>query len=240
MDLEQLGSISVKDLARACADQTSRRHTPPREFDPCYELFRRAFSPSYSEDAWRAILDQYHKLVMYWLGQHTSEDTIQDVFLRFWQALRGDRSPFTARFPNTAAVIRYLKRCAISVRIEAGRKEERWHILWERLRDEAMVESILARAQFNQGRRDFDLKQFVLSRLKSEKEEAVFELTYYYALSPREIQAKRPDLFPRAETVRRIKENLLKRLRRDHELCKWWDEYVEDDAGGGNMLGSSV
>lgn len=229
MDLEQLGSCSIQDLARACAEQTSRRRVPPRDSDPCYELFRRAFAPCSEEDAWQAILDQYQKLVSYWLGQHANEDTIQEVFLRFWQAQRGAASSFAARFPNTGAVMGYLRKCTISVRIEAGRKENRWHILWETLHDRALVELILARAQSDQGHSDFDLKQLVLSRLKNERERVVFELTYYYGLPPREIQAMRPDLFLEARAVGRVKENLLKRLRRDQRLCEWWANYREND-----------
>ena len=241
MDPKRLDSCSTKDLARACAQQASRRRAPAREPAPCYELFCRAFAPSPDEDAWQAILNQYRRLVSHWLGQHASEDTIQDVFLRFWKAQQDAASSFTAHFSNIGAVMGYLKRCAVTVRIEAGREAERQHRLWERLRDASLVKLVLARAQAGREHTDSDYKQLMLSRLKDEKERAVFEGTYYYSLTPREIQAMRPDLFPDAKAVSRVKENLLKRLRRDRELEEYWNSHRgKSDSDGGKTACSPV
>jgi DNA-directed RNA polymerase specialized sigma subunit len=68
-----------------------------------------------------------------------------------------------------------------------------------------------------------DLKAQIRSRLKDERERVVFELSYHYGLPPREIYERRPELFTDAKEVSRIKENLLKRLRRDKSLREWWD-----------------
>ena len=217
-----MDTCSTEDLARACAQHSSRQRTPVCEPDPCYELFRRAFAPCPDDDAWQFILNQYWGLVSFWLGQHASEDTIQEVFLRLWKAQQGATPPFATRFPTIRAVMGYLKRCAIAVRIEAWREEERRQLLWERLRDATRLELVLAHTWPDQAHASFDCKQLILARLKDEAERVVFELTYYYDLTPAEIQAERTDLFPDVRTVHRIKENLLKRLRRDRELREWW------------------
>jgi DNA-directed RNA polymerase specialized sigma24 family protein len=241
VDDERLDSLATKDLAMACAQRISYQRTPARAFAPCYELFRRALAPSPDNDAWQAILNQYHRLVLLWLGQYASEDTVQEVFLRFWKAQQGAMSPFASRFPNIRAVMGYLKRCAIVVRTEAWREEEGRRILWLRLCDAAQVELVLARAQPDHGHAGFHFNQLVLSRLKDDRERAVFEGTYYHDLAPREIQAERPDLFPDVRAVHRVKENLLKRLRRDQELEEYWaNDYAEDDGDGGKTAGSPV
>jgi DNA-directed RNA polymerase specialized sigma24 family protein len=222
VDTEQPASFSTEDSARACAKQASRQQAPTRKPDPCYELFRCAFASPPDTDVWRAILDRYRKLVLHWLGQYAGEDAVQEVFLRFWQTQQNATSPFTARFPNIGAVMGYLKSCAAAVRIEAWRNEDRQRLLCEKLRAASSAELILARVRPNRGHTSFDFKQLVLSRLKGERERAVFEGTYYYDLAPRDIQAERPDLFPDVRMVYRVKDRLLRRLQRDRELWEFW------------------
>ncbi|MCP4541423.1 MAG: sigma-70 family RNA polymerase sigma factor [Chloroflexi bacterium] len=234
MNSQPLSSRSTTDLAHACAQQASRRHTSTPEFDFCYELFRRAFASLPDNIAWQAILNQYQRLITHWLGQHATEDAVQDVFIRFWKSQQG--AVFASRFSNIRTVMGYLKRCAVTVRIESGRAEEKRHKLAEKLSslaDEAQL--VAAQTPASQTHAEIDFKQFVLSKLKDEREQAVFELTYYYNLTPREIQAERPDLFPNARTVYRVKENLLKRLHRDPEFRERRGQSSETRADdGGN------
>ena len=241
MVTQQSNPCSVEALARACAQQASRQGTPAVEPDPCYELFRRAFDLPPDDSAWQAVLSQYHRLISYWLGQYGSEDTVQEVFVRFWKAQRAAAFSFTARFPNIGAVMGYLKRCALTVRFEAGREEERWRALQERLCDAMLVETILGHVVPDRSHEDFDYRPIVLARLADEREQAVFELAYRCDLAPREIQAERPDLFPDVRAVYRVKENLLKRLRRDPDLRQWWARCQRHTGEhGGNAAGSPV
>lgn len=239
-DPGQLPPYSVESLAQACAEQASRRGMPASGFDPCYELFRRALALPPDESAWQAILGQYSRLISYWLGQHSSEDAIQEVFLRFWKTQHAAGSLFVARFPNISTVMGYLKRCALAVRFEAWREEERRCLLWDRLRDAALVESVLELMRPDRGHESFDYRQLVLSRLVDEREHVVFELMYRYDLAPHEVQTERPDLFPDVRVVYRVKENLLKRLKRDRELRRWWAARQHRADGGGNSTGSPV
>ncbi len=238
---DQLDSRSTKDLARACAQQSSRPHASEREPGPCYELLRRAFAHPPDDAAWQAILNQYHKLVFHWLGPHASDDAVQEVFLRFWKAQKSASPTFITRFPNIKAVMGYLKRCAATVRIEARREEERRRKLWERLQDVTLVEQVLMRAKTNREHTDFDFKDLVQSKTQDEREHAVLELMYYHDLTSREVQAERPDLFPKVQVVYRVKENLLKRLRRDQELEQYWTiHHGKGSDNGGKTASLSI
>lgn len=228
---KQLADLSVGDLASGCAQQTSRRRRTPRTLDPCYELFRRACVLQ-CEDAWQAIIVQYRRLVLYWLGQHGDDDNCQEVFLRFWKGQQTNDSPFTTRFDNTSAIIGFLKACAATVRIEYWRKEEHNQKVRERLCD--ITHRDLTQAHSYQDGVESDLKSLVLAKLKNDQERALFELMYYYDLKPRDVQTEMPSLFPDTRTVYRVKENLLKRLRRDVEFQKWWTSRSSDDEHGGN------
>jgi len=212
-------SDSIEDLARACAKQAHHEGDTAQTSHPCYELFRRACEHPRNETAWQAILNQYHRLVRHWLDQHASDDHVQEVFLRFWKAQEEAKSPFTTRFPSIGAVMGYLKRCAVTVRIDAWREEKRRRALEERLWGDAEFDATHTSTRPG----THSLRTLVLSKLGSEEERVVFELTYYHDLPPRDIQAVRSDLFPNAQRIYRVKENLLKRLRRDPEIRGWLD-----------------
>jgi DNA-directed RNA polymerase specialized sigma24 family protein len=230
MPVESLDSCSTQDLAQACAQSASRRRASPHESDPCYELFRRALAPLPDQQAWEAILNQYHRLVRLWLGQYAEDDTLQETFARFWQAQTNTAESFAARFPDIKSVMGYLKSCALTVRFRAARAEARRHQLLEHLQDLAQTETASARLDRHESAgRERDLKAQVLARLKGERERVVFESSYHYDLPPREILQRRPGLFANVREVSRVKENLLKRLRRDKDLKKWW-------TGGGNSF----
>jgi hypothetical protein len=104
------------------------------------------------------------------------------------------------------------------VSIEAGRQEQARRLLEEKLRNAVHLELIIAQAQPTHGSGELAFKQLIRSKLKTKEEQVVFEAAYYYDLPPRDIQSQWPDLFPDAPSVYRIKENLLKRLRRDEDL----------------------
>jgi RNA polymerase sigma factor (sigma-70 family) len=232
MYINSLDTHSTQDLARACAEkQARRRRASSRESDPCYELFRRAFAPSPDQQAWQAILEQYERLVQHWLfpcatTQEALKDTTQDTFIRFWQGIKNKKPPFDARFSNTQDVMGYLKKCAITTRIRAAREADRRRKLQKRLMDSFQVDTLLSRTGRDEedAQRLADLKAQILPRLKDERERVVFELSYHDGLPPREIYEQRPELFADAKEVSRIKENLLKRLRRDKSLREWWDD----------------
>jgi DNA-directed RNA polymerase specialized sigma24 family protein len=222
MHVESLDSCSTQDLAQACAQSAGRQRASLHEPDPCYELFCRALAPLPDQGAWEAILNQYHRLVRLWLGQYAEDDTLQETFARFWRAQANTAESFTARFPNLKSVMGYLKSCALTVRFRAVRAEARRRRLLEHLQDRAQTEMASAHLdQHESAGREQEFKAQVLARLKGERERVVFESTYHYELPPREIYERHPGLFANVREVSRVKENLLKRLRRDQDLEKW-------------------
>ena len=220
--MSEWADVGISDLSRICGRHPSRAVDDVHAAGHCYELFRRAVVER-DEAAWRTVISDYRRLVLYWLGPHADEDTLQEVFLRFWQSQRHRGTSFTTRFPNIGAVMGYLKQCAVTVRIEAERAQERERRLRERVRQAAVLETVVVIEEDEYHRDDRpDIREAILSHVQSEEERVVFEETYRRGLTPREIQARRPDLFPTREAVYRVKENLLKRLRRDEELRKLW------------------
>jgi DNA-directed RNA polymerase specialized sigma24 family protein len=211
---------STGSVAQACAEQARGVRVSGDQADPCFELFRRAFSCPADQDAWNAILVKYERLIKTWLGGWDSEDAVQDVFLRFWRAQQGAEGEFGARFPNIRTVMGYLQRCAFAERFERGRAHKREQLLLERLQDDSCVDAVLgARRGHDPG--EAHLRDLLRGKLKTDFERIVFELSYEYGLAPRDIYAMHTDLFSSAQAVRRIKENLLKRLRRDAEIREW-------------------
>jgi DNA-directed RNA polymerase specialized sigma24 family protein len=222
---------STASVAQACAEQTREERVSGTRADPCFELFKRAFSNPADQDAWQAILAKYERLIKAWLGGWDSEDAVQDVFLRFWRAQQGAGGTFESRFPNIRAVMGYLQRCAFAERFERSRAYKREKLLLERLQGEPRVGEIVG-ALSGPDPSHVGLRELLRGKLKTDFERIVFELSYVYGLAPRDIYAMRTDLFGSAQAVGRVKENLLKRLRRDKEIREW--------VGGGKPGGSDV
>lgn len=231
---------STSSVARACAEQASRPSSPHGQADPCYELFRRAFCCPVDQDAWAAILVQYQRLIGLWLGRWISEDAVQDVFFRFWRAQQGAKGAFTCRFPNIRTVMGYLKRCAFAERFERDRAKKRQQQLLDRLQDDARVLEVpLARS--GPDPIEVHLRNMVRAKLKTDVERIVFELSYGYGLAPRDIYAMHAGLFSDVRAVCRVKENLIKRLRRDADIRAWLAVNPRSDAkDGGNPVKKTV
>jgi DNA-directed RNA polymerase specialized sigma24 family protein len=159
-------------------------------------------------------------LIKTWLGGWDSEDAVQDVFLRFWRAQQGAEGEFDTRFPNIRTVMGYLQRCAFAERFERSRAYKREQLLLERLRGDSRIDEILG-IQRGPDPAETYLRDLLRGKLKTDYERIVFELSYEYGLAPRDIYAMHKDLFSSAQAVCRVKENLLKRLRRDAEIREW-------------------
>ena len=209
--------LTTTELARACAKSAAQFHVMENQQDPCYELFCRAAASPSDDAAWEAIFNQYSRLVTHWLGEYAGEDSIQETFVRLWQSLR-QSADLSSHFPNIQAIMSYFKRCAISTRIDSFRKAEYQEFALEALGTASSMEMTLAHAQVEQTIDYQLLRELILSKLRNEKERVVFELTYDLGLSPREIQSKRPALFPNVQTIYHVKRNFLSRLQHDVEL----------------------
>jgi DNA-directed RNA polymerase specialized sigma24 family protein len=215
-------SSANADLARRCAQEQDRfRHGKKRDPWPCYELFRRALVQR-DQDAWEAIYQQFELLVQGWLG-HSDDGLVNASFERLWKAI--DPTKFE-QFPTLGNILAYLKRCSHSVAIEARRKvsQQRAHeVTLEALqrgpaaayKDEA--EAIL------EGIRTSQVFELASKRLTGEDERHVFRASFEWGMKPGEIHARWPHRFESTRQVYRIKENILRRLRRDLDLRALWD-----------------
>jgi DNA-directed RNA polymerase specialized sigma24 family protein len=204
-------ALNTPDLALRCREESAK---PPhqRPLAYCFELFRRAIVEA-DQLAWAALHAQYIRLVRSWLGNVADpESLVQETFARFSRAVRAER--FDA-FPNLTALLGYLRCTAISLRINEHRQRERERralMAWgaARLTDPAPDDTRAVALQ--------ELIDHVYSLLQGEQERLVFDLTYQFALPPREIVRRYPSHFTDVAEVNRIKERLKKRLQRDPRL----------------------
>ncbi len=146
------------------------------------------------------------------------DEEVAVVFGRFWQAVDADKF---ARFGSLAAVLRYLKMTAYSVRLDRTRTTGmvgNWLLLGDALcgapsRENMDMEEMVARRVDASG-----FWRTVRGLLTGEREVLVLYLSSMLGLSPREIQARHAGQFPDVAEVYRIKRNVLDRLRRAPEI----------------------
>jgi len=225
--------MPVVELARHCAEEMAR-YRRGQCSDPryCYELFRCALEEQ-DQEAWAAIYNQYHRLVSLWLGDvpGDADVLVNEAFERLWRALLPERF---ADFPTLGDILEYLKRCARCVAIDAGRREER----------RQAEEAALARMQEWGIETRWSLSDRVPNdivgdrlikcakgRLRSPEERLVFCASFEWNLRPKVIAERWSGVFASAREVSRIKERILRRLRRDEELRALLGI---DDQDGGN------
>jgi len=213
-------SLPVAELARRCAEEMARyrrgRFSDPRY---CYELLRCALAEQ-DEEAWAAVYRQYHGLVRCWLGDAPGDPDalVNEAFERLWRAIPPDRS---AEFPTLGSILEYLKRCARCVAIDASRREEReqaeetalarLHVLGaegKRRPSEQVLDAIVGE----------QLLECAMERLHGLGERLVFRASFEWDLRPGMIAERWPSVFASAREVSRIKERILRRLRRDEGI----------------------
>jgi DNA-directed RNA polymerase specialized sigma24 family protein len=212
--------MPVAELARRCAEEMAR-YRRGQCSDPhyCYELFRCALVER-DEEAWAAVYSQYHRLVCRWLGDAPGDldGLVNETFERLWRAIPPDHF---AEFPTLGRILEYLKRCAQCTAIDARRREERTQA----------EEAALARMQLvgTEGKRSpseqaldaiagEQLIKCATERLHGPGEQLVFRASFEWNLRPGTIAERWSDIFASAREVSRIKERILRRLRRDEGL----------------------
>src|SRR5688572_209949 len=108
--------MSLAELAGACREETNKfLRGEPRNDQFCFEIFERAIARR-DQDAWESVIVQYRGIVVAYVGQHSAAAMVPEddqfwvarAFQRFWMALSPDRF---ARFPDLAALLKYLKMC---------------------------------------------------------------------------------------------------------------------------------
>jgi hypothetical protein len=217
-------STDYDPAAALCAD--CARTSEQLRGDPGagHELFRRALCAR-DQQAWSALYVQYRGLVMSWVRQHPAARFDQDddywisrAFERLWTAVGPERF---AQFPTLASVLQYLKLCVHSVLVDERRAERAVNGPTPPV-DLAAAEHLpaggdIAASVLDRVSHDA-LFRAVVAEATDEAEQTVLVLSFARDLRPREIYARRPDLYPTVDDVYRVKRNLIDRLRRSPQI----------------------
>jgi RNA polymerase sigma factor (sigma-70 family) len=223
---EEPQSLSLANVALRCQSETARFYKRRADHDPhyCFELFRRAIQDR-DQRAWEYICAQYERQVTRWVLKHPAfastgeeaQDFVYEAFTKMWRAVTPDRF---SEFPTLSRLLRYLQMCASgaivdSVRANAkagidaqsGELAGEFHPGSQRTADRAL----------DQVQRETFWKA-IGRRLRTEKERHVVYGSFVLGLPPRDVYALYTDVFHDVNEVRRTKENVLARLRRDDTL----------------------
>jgi RNA polymerase sigma factor (sigma-70 family) len=224
--------LSVDVIAAGCRDEARRPRREERGY--CFELFRRALDEG-SQPAWQAIAAQYNNLILDWV--HAAgppdpaevEDAAREALERFWRTLAGRGEPVASRFAHTGALLKYLQQCAVSTVLDRRRREGRSARLTARLQAYEGLAPPLAGPEEAAVERAERAEQVARVRawvaaVGDPAEQRVIRLSFADGLTPAEIAARFPAEFADAQSVRQIKERVLRRARR---------ALLEGDSGAG-------
>jgi len=218
--------LSLSSLAHLCRKETDRFFNRGDYDDRyCRELFRRAIQGR-DELAWEILTEQYSALVKSWIQRHPSfvladeekEFFVNRTFDNFWYAFSRDPNKLS-KFRNLKSLLQYLKLCTNSAVKEYVSRQMRPQGIplssTPVLSIADPVDPVVEAEEKLQARK---IWQYVVSVLKSDQEKIVAEEFLIYDLKPREIFARHGASFSDVGQVRRVKENLMARLRRDRQL----------------------
>ncbi len=224
-DFKDLHELNLMILSRRCAEESDlffRREA----YDPryCFEIFKRAIFAR-EKLAWERVYDQYKPQVTGWVHRHSAFHSsgeeisyfVNRAFEKFWTAIPARRFD---NFPDLKSLLRYLQLCVHSVILDHTRTMERLKID-QRVSLEAAERPGNLPAMQGPSMKNIESEElwdWLLARLKSEKEQRLIYGSFVLALKPRELLEEFPNTFDDIKEIYRIKENVLARFRRDPEL----------------------
>jgi hypothetical protein len=224
--------FTIAGLAHRCRQETDLFYRRLENDDRyCFELFRRAIEYK-NEQAWNLVIQQYSRQVASWVRRHemysaTDESVdyfVNKAFFNFWRAFSRDAHKLQ-RFNTLKALLRYLQLCAHTSLKEYVQRRMSPDLtansrIFEWTPDDSANPSkkVEGRAQAEY------VWQHVLDRVKNEQERIIAEAYLIYDMKPREIFRTHADTFDSVDRVRRVKDNLLARLRRDKQLLSLMEQ----------------
>ncbi|MBV7327635.1 sigma-70 family RNA polymerase sigma factor [Chloroflexi bacterium TSY] len=219
MKTDILELLTIAELAENCQIETekSRKNQP---HTPCYclELFRRGIIDK-NQIAWHAVENQYHRLIQSCIGKHVNqEDLIQEVWYRLIRKFTQEGPPDFSDLRNLHA---YISRISINIVIDDGRKHER-----EERRIPQLTQEIQSRTQTDEEAKiDMqDLKAYIREKLTEPMEKSLFQLIFEFGLSPQQIVEQHPYICPSIKEINKIRERIVKRLRRDPNVRRYFED----------------
>jgi RNA polymerase sigma factor (sigma-70 family) len=192
----------------------------------CFELFRRAIEKAENQ-AWQALKAQYDSLIHHWiigfsrgvpLRLQDREDLVQDTWIYFHRALKKYHISLGKHFEHVGALLKYLNNCAYTATMKHWKRRQKARRLQQKLEKlapkvtSAPEEGSLTRL-FRQERLA-GLKTWCEQYMTDPQEQVVFDCTFKKDLKPKQIVEAYPEMFPNAKAVSRIKEKLIKRIKR--------------------------
>lgn len=222
-DTDALAEMELSRLMEHCAAESERFYRgQPHDTRFSYELFRRALVER-DEAAWEQLYHHYSGLVEGWIRRcgaftssgENSEYFVVGAFAKFWRAITPERF---AAFPTLASLLHYLQLCATSVVIDSVRTQSWSGILLE---EAIALERDPLTAPDEEALSRIDREEFwkvIDAQLHNESERVVVYGSFVLGLTPRAIQARRPDLFASVHEIYNIKRNVLGRLSRNQQL----------------------
>ncbi|MEM7131533.1 MAG: sigma-70 family RNA polymerase sigma factor [Chloroflexota bacterium] len=212
-------ALSISELAEMCRIETDKsRENQPHSPRYCLELLRLGMVDG-CQSAWYAIENQYKKLIQSRITTKVGqEDLIQDVWIQLIKRFK-DGIP---DFPTLPSLHAYIARTATNLVIDAVRKNER-----EERRVAQLEQEIQSRGEVDEeSQLDMEeLKKYIREKLVVPPEKLLFQLLFEVGLTPKEIVEEHPNDFPSVQEVNKIRERIIKRLRRDPKIHR----YLEDD-----------
>jgi hypothetical protein len=216
-----LARMDLAILAWHCAAENQHfYHGQPSDSSYAYELFRRALVER-DEVAWTYLYELYRTAVRRWVRKNAAFDAsgepidtlVGEAFARFWHAIPPTRF---GQFPGVHALLHYLQLCAGCVVIDSARAAARLSsaevVLLSDARQRAPDEVVLERMLSE------ELWRHIAGQLNGEAERVVVFDSFISGLKPRDICARRRDLFASVREVYSVKHNVLARLSRDQGL----------------------
>lgn len=207
--------LPVSEIALACQHENQRfLNDLEHNVQYCFELFRRAIILAH-EEAWSAVYDCFGGQVHRWVTSHPSfyycqEDVdyfVNMSFAKFWQAVTPEKFP---KFSTLGHLLQYLKTCVAGAITDHIRQMEK-HKKLELNTTETLPEDLILQ-QMTQD----EVWQWVQSQLNDSRERLVIRQKFLFAMTPRDIYADYPDMFPKGvDEIYRILENILRRLQRN-------------------------
>ncbi len=189
--------------------------------DDSYELFRRAIVDR-DEEAWTVIVSRYRNLMILWAGrcqtrygvQESKEDLADRALARAWTAFAPERF---AAFPNTHALLAYIRTCVTTTAIDAARSQAAFARVL-RPAEWYGVATVEQTALENLGRNEF--WQAINKVAMGQAEWIALVERFVLDLPPRTIQERHPTLFHDVTFVYAAIRNACNRLRRNQDFCR--------------------
>lgn len=225
-DSADFTALTLAGIAHRCSQET-RLFFRRQDNDPrfCYELFRRAIVEA-NQEALTCLYSQYLPLVAGWVEHHpaypaTGEEVdyfVNRAFEKLWHAVTPAKF---GRFGDLKALLHYLKLCTNSAIVDFNRSRE-IAVLEEGSDSEELriapapgniEEDTVARVDRSH------FWRLIGARLNNDKEWAAIYGSFVVGMKPADLIEGYPQLFVDIKDVYRTKQNVLERLRRDHELA---------------------